>query len=179
MYAFRKNLNPSLHQKIIQITPQPTTLAALVEKARDLDWNWHLYLNPCESFRGPQGPHRNPNAQIWEVVSEEPPNVEINATQSKGKFLKWGCLIFAERKHCMDNNLCLYCSKPGHKAIECKALPNKWPGTKLRQVDTIPEEEISNTDPLDESGVNQMSTNQYTPLMDTDDIMESTMDTSF
>jgi hypothetical protein len=32
MYAFRKNLNPSLHQKIIQITPQPTTLAALVDK---------------------------------------------------------------------------------------------------------------------------------------------------
>jgi hypothetical protein len=43
----------------------------------------------------------------------------------------------------------------------------------------IPEEEISNTDPLDESGVNQMSTNQYTPLMDTDDVMESTIDTSF
>jgi hypothetical protein len=39
MYAFRKNLNLSLHQKIIQITPQPTTLAALVNKARDLDRN--------------------------------------------------------------------------------------------------------------------------------------------
>jgi hypothetical protein len=46
MYAFRKNLNPSLHQKIIQITPQPTTLAALIDKARDLDQNWHLYGNP-------------------------------------------------------------------------------------------------------------------------------------
>jgi hypothetical protein len=79
----------------------------------------------------------------------------------------------------MDNNLCLYCSKPGHKAIECKALPNKWPGTKLRQVDTIPEEGISNIDPLDESRVNHMSTNHYMPLMDTDDIMESSMDISF
>jgi hypothetical protein len=79
----------------------------------------------------------------------------------------------------MDNNLCLYCSKLGHKAIECKALPNKQPGTKLQQVDTIPEEEIGNTDPLDESGVNQMSTNQYAPLMDTDDVMESIMDMSF
>jgi hypothetical protein len=37
MYAFRKNLNPALHQKIIQITPQPTTLVALVDKAQDLD----------------------------------------------------------------------------------------------------------------------------------------------
>ena len=79
----------------------------------------------------------------------------------------------------MDNNLCLYCSKLGHKAIECKALPNKWPGTKLHQVDMIPEEEIGHTDLLDESRVNQMSTNQYAPLMDTDDVMESTMDTSF
>jgi hypothetical protein len=79
----------------------------------------------------------------------------------------------------MDNNLCLYCGKPGYKAIECKAPLNKQPGTKLRQVDTIPEEEISNTDPLDESGVNQMSTNCYEPLIDTDDIIESTMDTSF
>jgi hypothetical protein len=43
----------------------------------------------------------------------------------------------------------------------------------------IPEEEISMTDPLDESGVNRMSTNHYAPLMDTDDIMESTMDMSF
>jgi hypothetical protein len=54
----------------------------------------------------------------------------------------------------MDNNLCLYCGKPGHKAIECKAMPNKQPGTKLCQVDTIPEEEISNIDLLDESRVN-------------------------
>jgi hypothetical protein len=79
----------------------------------------------------------------------------------------------------MDNNLCLYYGKLGHKAIECKAPPNKWPGTKLCQVDMILEEEISNIDPLDESEVNQMSTNHYTPLIDTDDVMESSIDTSF
>jgi hypothetical protein len=43
----------------------------------------------------------------------------------------------------------------------------------------IPEEEIGHADPLDESGVNQISTNQYAPLMDTDNIMESTIDMSF
>jgi hypothetical protein len=53
MYAFRKNLNLSLHQKIIQITPQLTTLAALVDKAQDLDQNWHLYDGPCNFSRGP------------------------------------------------------------------------------------------------------------------------------
>jgi hypothetical protein len=43
----------------------------------------------------------------------------------------------------------------------------------------IPEEEIGNIDLLDESRVNQMSTNCYAPLMDTDDIMESFIDMSF
>ena len=79
----------------------------------------------------------------------------------------------------MDNNLCLYCGKAGHKAIECKAPPNKCPGTKLQQVDTISEEEIKDTNPLDESKVNQMSTNCFAPLMETDDIMEMSMDMSF
>ena len=79
----------------------------------------------------------------------------------------------------MDNNLCLYCSKARHKAIECKAPPNKHLGTKLRQVDTISEEEIKDTNPLDESKVNQMSTNRFVPLRETDDIMETSMDTSF
>jgi hypothetical protein len=31
----------------------------------------------------------------------------------------------------MDNNLCLYYGKPEHKAIECKAPPNKRPDTEL------------------------------------------------
>ena len=45
----------------------------------------------------------------------------------------------------MDNNLCLYCGKARHKAIECKAPLNKRPGTKLRKVDTVSEEEIKDT----------------------------------
>jgi hypothetical protein len=80
MYAFRKNLNPSLHQKIIQITLQPTMLAALIDKARNLNRNWHLYGGPHDSSRGSQSSRHNPNAWIQEVVSEEPLNAEINAT---------------------------------------------------------------------------------------------------
>jgi hypothetical protein len=34
-------------------------------------------------------------------------------------------------------------------------------------------------DPLDESGVNNMSANSFAPLMDADDIMEASMDMSF
>jgi hypothetical protein len=43
----------------------------------------------------------------------------------------------------------------------------------------IPEEGTSNTDLLDESRVNNMSANYFAPLMDTDDIMEASMDMSF
>ena len=79
----------------------------------------------------------------------------------------------------MDNNLCLYCSKPRHKAIECKAPLNKCLGTKLQQVDAISEEEIKDTNPLDESEVNQMSTDHCVPLIETNNIMETSMDMSF
>jgi hypothetical protein len=46
MYAFRRNLNQSLHQKIIQMSPQPDTMTALVKTARDLDKNWHMFAGP-------------------------------------------------------------------------------------------------------------------------------------
>ena len=53
--------------------------------------------------------------------------------------------------------------------------PNKRPGTKLHQVETISEEGISNTNLLEESGVNQLSTNYYTPLMGTEDSEDALM----
>jgi hypothetical protein len=43
----------------------------------------------------------------------------------------------------------------------------------------IPEEGTSNTDLLDESRVNNMLANSFAPLMDADDIIEASMDTSF
>ena len=80
-----------------------------------------------------------------------------------------------ECKHRMDNNLCLYCGKPGHWAIACTEPPNKCPGTKLCQVEMISEEGINNTDLLEESRVNQLSTNYYAPLMGTEDSEDALM----
>ena len=174
MYAFRRALNQALNQKLVNILPQPTTLDALVEKARDLDRNWRIYAAPL-SDRSDRTPRRNSNAHVHEISGEESPNAEINATQNRGKFRKKGRLTPAERKHRIDNNLCLYCGKPGHRAITCTEPPNKCPGTKLRQVETISEEGINNTDLLEESGVNQLSTNYYAPLMGTEDSEEALM----
>ena len=75
-----------------------------------------------------------------------------------------GRLTPGEQQHRIDNNLCLYCSKPGHKAIECTAPPNKCPGTgtKLRQVETAERDEEPD-DPLDDQSVNVVGVEE-TPL---------------
>jgi hypothetical protein len=75
MYAFRRNLNQSLHQKIIQMSPQPAIMMALVKAARDLDKNWHIFAGPPRS-----GPHR-PNIRAL----DDKPNMEINTFQGKPK----------------------------------------------------------------------------------------------
>ena len=51
MYAFRQAIPTALHAKIVGLTPQPDTLAALVEKARDLDCIWRIYgsQNPLQN----------------------------------------------------------------------------------------------------------------------------------
>ena len=118
MYAFCRALNQALNQKLVNILPQPTTLDTLVEKARDLDRNWRIYAAPL-SDRSDRTPCCNSNARVHEISGEEAPNAEINATQNREKFQKKGRLTPAERKHRMDNNLCLYCGKPGHRAIAC------------------------------------------------------------
>jgi len=69
MYAFRKNLNQSLHQKIVQMCPQPNTMATLVQATRDLDKNWHMFAGPPRS--GPKRPGIR--------ALDDKPNTEINA----------------------------------------------------------------------------------------------------
>ena len=87
MFAFHNNLNGALNQKMTLLTPQPTTLAATVKKARDFDRNWRLYARPGNSNRGPPGCGNN-NAQVHEVTTQEAPNAEINATCGGPPFKK-------------------------------------------------------------------------------------------
>jgi hypothetical protein len=49
IYVFRRNLNQSLHQKIVQMTPQPDTMTVLVKATRDLDKNWRMFVGPPRS----------------------------------------------------------------------------------------------------------------------------------
>jgi len=69
MYAFRRALDTALHNKLLQLSLMPTTLARLVEKAQEFDKNWRTFAGPTRGFQ-----HRNPC--IWEISEEES---EINA----------------------------------------------------------------------------------------------------
>jgi len=62
----------------------------------------------------------------------------------------------------MDNNLCLYCGKPRHKAQDCKALPNQFPKALIRRIDTIPEEDKLTEKP--DTEINILDLNQFTLL---------------
>jgi Retrotransposon gag protein len=150
MYAFRKNLNQSLHQKIIQMSPQPANMTALVQATRDLDKNWCMFA----------GPPRSGTCHPTIRVVDDKPTLEINAFQGKPK--KQGKLTPEECKHRMDNNLCLYCGKPQHKAQDYRALLNKFPKALIRRINTIPEEDKL-IEKLD-TEINVLDSNQFTLL---------------
>jgi hypothetical protein len=163
MYAFRRMINPRLHDKITMLSPQPDTLAGLVEKARDLDKSWRMFT------RTSAGPPRRGNPRIRELA-EQTAEAEINATQGRrAPFKKRGKLTQQERQHRMDNNLCLYCGKSGHRAIDCIAMPNKnpRPKTQLRQIDTIPDDGTSAPSGFKESPMNSIATSdRYAAIKD-------------
>ena len=60
----------------------------------------------------------------------------------------------------MKNNLCLYCGKPGHKAIECNAKPNTRPGTSLRQLEPIQEDNGSDLSLKEDPNINSIEIKQ-------------------
>jgi len=175
MYAFCRALDTALHNKLLQLSPMPTTLAGLVEKAREFNKNWRTFAGPTRGFQC-----RNP--RIREISEEES---EINAFpwpspfgQNRGQGCRHGHgrgrLTLEEHKRCIDNHLCLYCGIPGHIAANCTALPNTRPGPNFRpqgsgpsvqQIDSIPEEGMEKLSLKDESGINIASINQFEPLV--------------
>jgi hypothetical protein len=160
MYAFRKNLNPVLHNKIISLSPQPTTLEELVTQARNLDNNWRMFAPTRSNPRG--------NTRIREVTTTSTEkSTDIAATQTRRTpFKKRGKLTPEERQHRVDNNLCLYCGKGGHVASDCKAAPNKRPyppKASLRQVTGSQTKETE--DQQTDSEINAVTNNRFLPLL--------------
>jgi len=64
MYAFHRALDTALHNKLLQLSPMPTTLARLVEKAREFNKNWCTFAGPTRGFQ-------RQNPCIREISEEE------------------------------------------------------------------------------------------------------------
>ena len=111
MFAFRRNLNQALHNKLLTVSPQPTTLTTLVTKAREFDRLYQLYNS--RAFNQRQGTRiRN------STIPEEEPRIAASNTPNKPQ--QRGRLTKEEREHRFKNKLCLYCGKPNHIAKECR-----------------------------------------------------------
>jgi len=106
------------------------------------------------------------------TIDEEDPTAEINATRGRGQFrgrsrgtsFRRGKLSPEERERRFREKLCMYCSKPGHVTTNCNL--GKCPGTSLRQMDSILDQDMEKMSIHDNVEANQLSTNQFTPIAD-------------
>jgi len=85
MWAFRQALLPSIQAKLLMLSPQPTTLDTLVEKAWEFDRNWQIFggsagalTQGCGSSQGNWCGGQNPCIQEIKEDTE----TEIATTQS-------------------------------------------------------------------------------------------------
>jgi hypothetical protein len=110
MFAFQKALPMALHQKIMGVSPQPTTLEGLAEKARKFDRLWRMYSNPAFT--------RNSGPRNRALITEED-HIQANvATTSRPQM--GGKILKEEKDRRFKEKLCFYCGKPNHTAKECR-----------------------------------------------------------
>jgi hypothetical protein len=110
MFTFQKALPMALHQKIMGVSPQPTKLKGLAEKAHESDCLWCMYSNPAFT--------RNPGPRNCALTTEED-HIQANIAttscpQMGGKISK------EEKDRHFKEKLCFYCGKPNHTAKECQ-----------------------------------------------------------
>jgi len=110
IFAFKRNLNNGIHQKLLGVSPTPTTLADLVSKAREFDRAYEIYQS-----QNPRGPRPPPPARNRNLVTD---GTQINAAVPQ-RPKPFGKLTAEEKDRRFKNKLCLYCGKPGHMARAC------------------------------------------------------------
>jgi len=160
MWAFRRNLPTILQQKLLTLSPQPTTLDTLIEKAWEFDSNWQIFGQPSgTSTRGQgsfQGNWRGNKPRIQEIKEEA--KIEIAATQSCcGTPKKRGKLTLQERQRRRANNLCLYCGTARHIAVNCPISKRPYMGSPVCQLGTTPEDEPSVESQLEDLNINAVT----------------------
>jgi len=133
MFTFRNALNEGINNQIASQSPQPATLAELVERARDLDRYWRMYAKPS-----------NKDSHRISEISVNDSYTEINATQSSPYEtpIQYKRLTSEQRHFRKENHLCFYCGKSGHSAGSCPTAANKKCScsSKIQQVFPVKED---------------------------------------
>lgn len=113
---------------------RPTEFATYVGKAREYDGELrHTDPNYDASSRGPPPPPAaflklpSPSSIPGPAPSppaRDPDAMDLSAMSWKIGQRPKGDVQKAERKqYCFENDLCLWCTKPGHRLLDCKDLP--------------------------------------------------------
>src|SRR5712671_2871653 len=138
-FAFRRNIHPSLHIKLLGVSPIPTTLSRLVKLAKEFDQSfWMWSANPSNSS-SPQNFRTFPCICVSDANT--PDSTQINANSlsrtkpsrpQQGGSKKFGPLSQEEKDHHRRNNLCSYCGGQNHFADRCPKKPFR-PSSSSRQ----------------------------------------------
>ena len=118
MYAFRRAINQGLHTKLLGISPQPTTMATLVEKTREFDRLWRVYQKGTTKNNDTHNPRRARAV----TTAEEGSSTQINYANleaATGKISK------AEKDRHYKEGKCFYCGEGNHQAKACPLKKNK------------------------------------------------------
>src|SRR6202789_673392 len=117
MYAFRQALPRGLNNQLLGVTPLPTTLSGLVDKARAFDQQYRLWAQPSH---GSSSTFQSRGPRTRSTTTNEP---SINLADANVQGFQAKKLSKEERDKRVANNECFYCGHAGHFARECRSRP--------------------------------------------------------
>jgi len=123
MYAFRQNIPAALHQKIIGVSPAPTTLQRLVELAKEFNQTWRMYNNNRTPSSNSSFTRRRTNVRATNSDDQDDPAIALAGFPPTTK--KFTKLSQDEKDRRRRENRCLYCGQAGHWADKCPDKPRR------------------------------------------------------
>jgi len=132
MFAFCHNIHPSLHMKLLGVSPIPTTLSHLVELAKEFDQSYRMWTTNPTSSNSTQNFRNIPGIRISDADSSTSTQINANSPSrtkqsrpQQGGSKKFGPLSQEEKDRRHRNNLCSYCGGQNHFADRCLKRPNR------------------------------------------------------